>query len=402
MRKSVILLAFAASVAPAIVAAQQPSTIFLGNLFKDESVDLADGAAQSFKDAARRARDNLAPGQCPKTTITMSLPKGDDLFQEALLTAQRDILRDLLGNSAQSFVFNLDWKGTSPSVQIDPVTDNAAPRITVTPPSGTKMTSGRRATIKVTATEPESGWQSGIKHIQIEDVDQHSNLQLWDNPAQAPRPCGNAGLTKTIDGTGEVPVQPVWHLKVTAFDYANNSVVEQVEYPTGDWNGRLEWRFHHREDTSIPPDTNRSETKFNGHADLAVHHDGRGRLTGTLVGSQKVDTFWWGFPHGNGEVCRGSAPPTPVRANVEGTLGTGPNTISLQLTDVQAAITPQWSGGGPTLSCTPLKPIDNALSLSGVVRSLQPVGDGTYKIELNSSHGLFESFWSMTLRPAAN
>ena len=57
-------------------SAQQPSTIFLGNLFKgDESVDLADGAAQKFKDAARRARDDLAPGQCPKTTITMSLPK---------------------------------------------------------------------------------------------------------------------------------------------------------------------------------------------------------------------------------------------------------------------------------------------------------------------------------------
>jgi hypothetical protein len=382
--------------------AQQPSTIFLGNLFKEESVDLADGAAQNFKDAARRARDNLAPGQCPKTTITMSLPKGDDLFQEALLTAQRDILQGLLGSSAQSFVFNLDWKGTSPSVQIDPVTDKAAPRITVTPRSGTRMKSGRREKIQVTATEPESGWQSGIRRIQIEDVDHHTNLKIWHNQAPMPRPCANAGLTKTIEATAEVPVVPVWHLKVTVADYANNRVVEQVDYPTGDWNGRLEWRFHHREDTSIPPDSNRSETKFNGHADLAVHHDGRGRLTGTLVGIQKVDTLWWGFPHGNGEVCRGSAPSTPVRAKVEGSLGNGPNAISLQLTDVEAAITPQWSGGGPTLSCTPLKPIDNGPSISGVVRSLQPAGDGTYKIELNSSHALFESYWSMTLRPAAN
>lgn len=252
-------------------SAQQPSTIFLGNLFKgDEFVDLADGAAQKFKDAARRARDDLAPGQCPKTTITMSLPKGDDLFREAVLKAQRDILQGLLGGNAHSFVFNLDWKGTSASVQIDPVTDNAAPRITVSPPSGTKMKSGRGQTITVTATEPESGWQSGIKRIQLEDVDQHSNLQLWNNDAPTPRPCGNAGLTKTIEATAEVPERPVWHLRVTAFDYSNNRVVEQVEYPTGDWSGTLDLLF-------ITP-------AYRNHArlDITIDYDGRSNLTGRI------------------------------------------------------------------------------------------------------------------------
>ena len=381
---------------------QQPSTTFLGNLFKEESADLEDGGAEKFKDAARRARDDLAPGQCPKTTITITLPKGDDLFQQALLAAQRDVLQGLLGGDARSFVFKMDWNGTEPNVQIDPVTDNAAPGITVNPPSGTKVKIGRRLTIKVTATEPETGWQSGLKRIQIEDVDQHSNLQLWNNDAPMPRPCGNAGLTKTIEATAEVPERPVWRLGVTSFDYLNNRVVEEVEYPTGDWYGRLEWSFHQREDTSIPSNANRSETKFNGHADLAVRRDGRGRLTGTLVGSQKVDTFWWGYPHGSGEVCRGSAPPAPVRANVEGSIAAGSNSISLQLTDVQAAITAHWSGGGPHLICTPLPPIDNALTISGLVRGLQPAGNGTYKAEFNTVQPLFEAHWSMTLRPAAN
>jgi hypothetical protein len=382
--------------------AQQPSPIFLGNLFKEESIDLADGAADRFKDAARRAHDDLAPGQCPKTTITITVPKGDDLFQQALVTAQRDILQGLLGGNARSFAFKLDWNGTGPNVQIDPVTDNAAPGITVNPPSGTKVKIGRRQTIKVTVTEPDTGWQSGIKRIQIEDVDQHSNLQLWNNDAPTPRPCGNAGLTKTIEGTGEVPERPVWRLRVTAFDYLNNRVVKMVEYPTGDWYGRLEWRFHQREDTSVPPNQNRSETKFNGHADLAVRHDGRGRLTGTLLGSQKVETLWWGYPHGNGEVCRGSAPPAPVRANVEGSIAAGPNSLSLQLRDVQAAVTAQWSGGGPSLKCTPLPPIDNGPTIGGLVRGLQPAGNGTYKAEFRTAQPLFESLWTMILRPADN
>ena len=143
-----------------------------------------------------------------------------------MAAARKEVLRAVLGTNADKFTWIENPAGQSSKVEIDPrVTDNAAPRITVSPPSGTKVKSGRRMTIKVTATEPESGWQSGIKRIQIEDVDQHSNLQLWDNDAPTPRPCGNAGLTKTIEATAEVPERPIWHLRVTAIDYSNNRVV---------------------------------------------------------------------------------------------------------------------------------------------------------------------------------
>jgi hypothetical protein len=293
MRKSVTLsLAFAASVVPAIVAAQQAGTsgsISREDMFVSDdpnnaagAVDLKKDAADWFKDAARNAWtswNNREPGQCPKPTITVSVAKGSDpLIETALAQARRDALKAVLGPNAERFTWVENSTGPRNKVEIGPaITDKAAPRIMVTPPSGKKMKSGRRETIKVTVTEPESGWQSGIKRIQVEDVDQHSNLQLWDNPAPTPRPCGNAGLTKTIEATGEVPAQPVWHLKVTAFDYANNSVVEQVQYPTGDWFGTFGWTH------ICAGGGNRDETR--GIGNLTLDHDGRGNLTGTLAGS---------------------------------------------------------------------------------------------------------------------
>ena len=90
MRKSVILLlAFAASVVPAIVAAQQPGTsaVSRDDMFVSDNrtttdvVKLTPGAADWFKDAAKNAWnswDNRAPGQCPKPTITINVPKSAD------------------------------------------------------------------------------------------------------------------------------------------------------------------------------------------------------------------------------------------------------------------------------------------------------------------------------------
>jgi hypothetical protein len=69
----------------------------------------------------------------------------------------------------------------------------------------------------------------------------------------------------------------VWHLLVTAFDYANNRVVERVAYPTGDWHGRFEWK--HACQGGGTTDVTR------GVSDLTLDHDGRGNLTGRLAGS---------------------------------------------------------------------------------------------------------------------
>ena len=53
---------------------------------------------------------------------------------------------------------------------------------------------------------------------------------------------------------------------------------------------------------------------------VSIRDDGRGNLTGTLRGTWKVDTHWWGYPVSgapySGEVCRGSVPATPVSATL--------------------------------------------------------------------------------------
>jgi hypothetical protein len=164
------------------------------------------------------------------------------------------------------------------------------------------------------------------------------------------------------------------------------------------WHGELKWSFHSKEDTSIPPGTSRGETKFGGQAEMRIMQVRPRVLRGTLIGSQTLDTFWWGYPHGGGggQVCRGSAPPSPVFARVEGSSPSGANPLSLQLADVDAKIDVEWSGG---VGCTGSQPIDNATTIAGLVRSLKPVGDGTYKSGFDAIHGLMEAHWSMVLRP---
>jgi hypothetical protein len=301
---------------------------------ESSAVDLTPGAADWFKDAAKNARnswDNWASGQCPKPTITVNVPKSaDPVLPAALAAARRDALRAVLGTTADKFTWVVNPAGQSSKVEIDPtVNDNAAPRITVSPPSGTKVKSGRRMTIKVTATEPESGWQSGIKRIQIEDVDQHSNLQLWDNDAPMPRPCGNAGLAKTIEATAEVPERPVWHLRVTAIDYSNNRVVEKVDYPTGDWSGTIDWSIPHR------------NGRHWGRLDLALDYDGKGNLTGRMAGDEHQEAKW--------ESCQQTTQtPAKLSANLVGQYTPGRNTMSLQIAE------PQFEKGQLSLSgCGP-------------------------------------------------
>lgn len=177
--------------------------------------------------------------------------------------------------------------------------------------------------------------------------------------------------------------------------------------PLAGWHGELKWSLHIKEDTSIPPGTNRSETKFSGEAQVWIHQvdpqRSPGQLRGYLGGKQEVETMWWGYPHGGpyaGQVCRGSVEASHVFAHITGSSPLGANLLSLEVTEVQAKIDVKWSGGGPNVACNFDLPIDNGMTISGLVRSLQPLGDGTYKSGFDTVHGLTEAHWSMVLRPA--
>jgi hypothetical protein len=271
-----------------VFAQTTPATagpVSLGQLFEADTgpdmVKLKPGADTTFKDAVRNAVaawDDLSPGQCPRPRITLSVPKDDDLFQQALAAARRDVLIALLApRDANKFAFLLNVEGPASNVEIDAsVADTAAPTITVDPPSGTRVKNGQRLTIKVTATEPPTGWQAGVRQIQIEDLDRHTNLEPWNNPVPSPRPCGNAGLEWTIERRYEVPADvPVARLKIKARDYHNPQQELLVEYPTGDWTGTFMW-------------DSTSTHRVTARADIVLNHDGRGNLTGTMAGVHEL------------------------------------------------------------------------------------------------------------------
>ena len=105
MLKSVTLsLAFAASVCASQSSPRnsrgRPRSLAMIMFVSDNPNDYRDvaeltpGAADWFKDAAKNAWnswDNRAPGQCPKPTITVNVPKGDPIsFQAAVAAARRD------------------------------------------------------------------------------------------------------------------------------------------------------------------------------------------------------------------------------------------------------------------------------------------------------------------------
>lgn len=383
-------------------AGRGPSFGDLFDLFAEDSVDPAPEAASALVDAARQAQ---APGGCPLGALFIYTPEGDPLFQEALAAARRHAVLRLLNDAGidtgRVFV-DSTVGGVVDATFFHHDLDRGPPTLMTTsvPPKGSKVKPGDRITVTMAARDAAdpAHWQTGIKTIHLVAESEDGRFVASENYeacAEIPE--------RRVQATYVVPANPppVVRLAALAEDHVGLMDTDVAAFPTGDWYGRIEWSIHAKEDQSRRPNENRSEFKSNGYADLTVTYDGRGNLTGTLLGSQKVDTDWWGYPHGSGEVCTGSAPPTPVRARVLGSYTPGRGALSLQLADVEARIVVPWSGGGPNLLCSGDKqPFDNGPSLSGLVGALQAATDGTYRAEFKSTDPIHTFRYLMTLRQA--
>ena len=389
--------------------AQQPQQVEFATfeLFDGpDSVDLNPDAIRRLADMIRKAQ---TPGGCPLGRLKIRVAEGDLLFQQSLMIARRGALLARLhqmgvpvagrlvvetemfgGREGHDAVYEVPSDRTPPKLDTDSV-----------PRKGSKVKAGDKITVTMVARDDADRWQTGIKTIQLVAESEDGRFVASENYEACAEP-----KEKRVVATYEVPANPPPIVRLTALaeDHAGLMDTDAAEFPTqGDWYGRIEWSIHGKEDTSRRPNENRSEFKSDGYADLTVTYDGQGNLTGTLLGSQKVETDWWGYPHGSGEVCIGSAPPTQVRARVIGSYTPGRNSLSLQLVDIEAQIIVPWSGGGPNLNCSGEKsPFDNGPPLFAVVRSLQPVGDGTYRAEITSTGPIHTSRYSMTLRPVGN
>ncbi|CAG1014710.1 hypothetical protein RHIZO_04850 [Rhizobiaceae bacterium] len=403
-----ILLATLAVACPILAVPAQagggPSFGELFDLFAEDSVNPLPEAAAALVDAARQSQ---APGGCPLGALFIHTPAGDPLFQAALAAARRHAVLQLLndaGIDTGRFFVDSTVGGAVDATFLHRNLDRDPPtlRTSSVPPKGHRVRAGDQIRVTMAARDDASPahWQTGIKTIQLVADSEDGRFVVSENYEA----CAGA-QERRVEAFYIVPANlpPVVRLSALAEDHGGLMDADAAEFPTGDWYGRIEWSIHTKEDQSRRPNENRAEFKSDGYADIAATYDGQGNLTGTLLGSQRVETDWWGYPHGSGEVCIGSAPPTQVRARVIGSYTPSRKSLSLQLVDVEAQIVVPWSGGGPNLNCSSERPpIESGPSLSGLVRSLQPASDGTYWAEFESADPIHTFRYSMRLRPAAN
>jgi hypothetical protein len=91
----------------------------------------------------------------------------------------------------------------------------------------------------------------------------------------------------------------VVRLRVTVRDYADNESTQDISYPTeGDWHGTF---------------TMESAGRYFTRADIVLKDDGRGNLTGTMVGRQRTEYSW-----DNGRCYQRTLQPNDFRISLAG------------------------------------------------------------------------------------
>jgi hypothetical protein len=193
----------------------------------------------------------------------------------------------------------------------------------------------QRITAKAVARDDANRWQSGINTIDL-NVDGGGPFGFEDFPRPQP-PCERLPPPRTLDGVYTVPANPppLVRLRAVTKDFAGNETELWADFPTGDWHGRIDWW--------IPAPSSRVW----GRLDLAFDYDGKGNLTGRMVGDSYVES------PARGEFC-GMTTQTPAKlsAKLVGQYTPGSNTMSLRIVDPhveqgQFSMCAIGPGGGP-------------------------------------------------------
>ncbi|MGH6769408.1 MAG: hypothetical protein ACRECO_10370 [Xanthobacteraceae bacterium] len=395
---AVALIGIAAFSSAALTQQAQTASIPADDLFAGpNSPDFKGGVGKGVDRLVNIVKQAQTPGsQCPIDVdfTAMGGPHPDGtLMSQALAWARRDAIEAVLKGFGPSVRITSKTSSGLVSMVIisaQPAKDKERPKLDTNsvPRKGTKVKAGDTITVTMVARDNANAWQTGIKTIQL--VADSAGGRFVDVRNYLPAPgCLAPPMERRLGATYTVPANPPPIVRLTALteDFAALTDTDVGEFPTeGDWYGRMEW-FSHNKDMNRPSNQTTFEFKFDGYADVTVTYDGQGNLTGTLIGSQKIDTYYHRNPSVG--VCKGSTPPTPVRARVVGSDTPGRAALSLQLVDVEAQIATPCTG-----------PLENGPGLSALVRALQPVGDGTYRAESKITNPLSTSRYSLTLRPA--
>jgi hypothetical protein len=319
------------------VFAQTPGTagpIGLGDLFGPDSVDLKPEKARELVNAARKAK---TPGQCPLGALFIFTPKGDPIFQQALAAARRQAVLNMLqrnGVDATRFFVDSLVGGEKNDAMLDLQLDRAKPKLTTTsvPPKGKKVKARDKITVTMVArddAEPKH-WQTGIKTIRLVAESEGGRVIASENYEACTDP-----RERRVEATYTVPANPPPIVRLAALteDHVGLMDTDVGEFPTqGDWYGTFGWTH------TCTGGGNTDVTRGTG--DLTLDYDGRGNLTGTLVGS--VPERKMTMP-----TCSGYALVTPgtFRAKLLGSYTPAPDRFAVQAVDVQT------THGRATLTC---------------------------------------------------
>jgi len=367
----------------------------LFNLFDGDSVDpKADGLAR----LAAAIRQAKAPRDCALGELTIYTPKGDPLFQGALSNARRDSLLRALEGQGLGVAGRLSVKEETGSVgKFDagyiPPRDDKPPtlRTTSDPPKGSKVTAGRTIKVTMVARDDANRWQTGIKTIQLVADSEGGRFVASENYA----PCAEP-REKRVEATYEVPANPPPIVRLTALaeDHAGLMDTDVGEFPTGDWYGRFGW-------THICQGGG-STDETHGIGDLTLDYDGRGNLTGMLVGSipeRKQTIPPCSFKH---------VAPGTFSAKLVGSYTPGPDTFSAQAVDVRT--TPgraSWAcPAGSSVQDQGFFTVYEGPMFRDAFRDLRRQPDGSRKSNgestFSSGGGACTTNYSLTLRQAQN
>jgi hypothetical protein len=165
-------------------------------------------------------------------------------------------------------------------IDYDAMRDRETPnlRVTWTPEPGTKRSPGEKIMARATAHDDANRWQTGIESIDFIVMPQSNNqffgFHQWP---QGPQRCENVPPPRTAAAVYTVPADPppIIKLAVCTKDFVPHELCELAEFPTGDFHGTLT-------DTGGPP-----PHKVTMSADFVLNHDGKGNLTGTMVGETR-------------------------------------------------------------------------------------------------------------------
>jgi hypothetical protein len=210
------------------------------DLFTNDSVDPDPQAASALVEAARRAE---APDQCPLGSLSIVTPEGDPLFQQALASARRQAVLQLLNNAGIDtgrFFVDSFVAGTTNNAWLTGDLDRARPTLTTTsvPANGSKVKAGDEITVTMVArddAEPKA-WQTGIKTIQLV-ADSEAGRFLASENYEA---CADAD-ERRVQITYTVPANPppIVRLSALAEDHAGLMDTDAAAFPTGDWFGTI-------------------------------------------------------------------------------------------------------------------------------------------------------------------